>query len=189
MSIWLPRNCRVARLAGARTRVPDPCVGRLQAALNMYNRLPSLRFRRTHSETAIRSVRHRGLCLFLDSDSLRLLNQNIAERMRAILIALAVAENMGSCIPGAPPVRRAAKRAEHFGNRQPANYVRGTRRRNQASESGGLSLMGADRIRVGMTPSHPGVFIRMEVIEEFGLTIAQTAEILGVRQETLSIVW
>ena len=37
-----------------------------------------------------------------------------------------------------------------------------------------------------MTPSHPGDFIRTEVIEELGLTVTKAAEILGVRRATLS---
>lgn len=37
-----------------------------------------------------------------------------------------------------------------------------------------------------MTPSHPGNFIRIEVIEELGLNITRAAEILGVRRATLS---
>ena len=39
---------------------------------------------------------------------------------------------------------------------------------------------------VNMTPSHPGDFIRTEIVEELGLTITKTAEILGVRRATLS---
>ena len=37
-----------------------------------------------------------------------------------------------------------------------------------------------------MTPSHPGDFVRTEIIEELGLTITKAAEILGVRRATLS---
>ena len=37
-----------------------------------------------------------------------------------------------------------------------------------------------------MTPSHPGDFVRMEVIEELGLNVTQVAEIPGVRRATLS---
>ena len=50
----------------------------------------------------------------------------------------------------------------------------------------GLPLMATDNIRVNMTPSHPGEFIRMEVIEELGLSVTRAAEILGVRRATLS---
>ena len=39
-----------------------------------------------------------------------------------------------------------------------------------------------------MTPSHPGDFIRTEVIEELGLSATRAAEILGVRRATLSKV-
>ena len=37
-----------------------------------------------------------------------------------------------------------------------------------------------------MTPSHPGQFVRIEVIDELGLNITKAAEILGVRRATLS---
>ena len=43
-------------------------------------------------------------------------------------------------------------------------------------------------IAVTMTPSHPGDFIRTEIIEELGLSLTRVAEILGVRQATLSEV-
>ena len=46
--------------------------------------------------------------------------------------------------------------------------------------------MAADGIKAKMTPSHPGDFIRTEVIEELGLSVTKTAEILGVRRATLS---
>ena len=38
----------------------------------------------------------------------------------------------------------------------------------------------------GMTPSHPGEFIRAEIIAVLGLNVAKTAGILGVRRATLS---
>ncbi|MDE0196954.1 MAG: HigA family addiction module antitoxin [Caldilineaceae bacterium] len=41
-------------------------------------------------------------------------------------------------------------------------------------------------IKMGMTPSHPGAFIRIEAMEEFGLSVSATARILGVRCATLS---
>ena len=37
-----------------------------------------------------------------------------------------------------------------------------------------------------MTPSHPGEFVRIEVIEELGLNVTPAAEVLGVRRATLS---
>jgi addiction module HigA family antidote len=46
--------------------------------------------------------------------------------------------------------------------------------------------MNNEAITVGMTPSHPGEFVREEVMEELDLTITKTAEILGVRRATLS---
>ena len=41
-------------------------------------------------------------------------------------------------------------------------------------------------ITVNMTPSHPGDFIRTEVIEDLGLSVTRAAQILGVRRATLS---
>ena len=41
-------------------------------------------------------------------------------------------------------------------------------------------------ILVNMTPSHPGDFIRTEVIEDLGLSVTRAAQILGVRRATLS---
>ena len=35
---------------------------------------------------------------------------------------------------------------------------------------------------ITMTPSHPGDFIRTEIVEELGLSVAKVAEILGVHQ-------
>ena len=46
--------------------------------------------------------------------------------------------------------------------------------------------MATDGIKVNMTPSHPGDFIRTEIIEELGLDVTKAAEILGVRRATLS---
>ena len=43
-----------------------------------------------------------------------------------------------------------------------------------------------DNIKVRMTPSHPGDYIRAEVIEELGLSVRRAADILGVRRATLS---
>ena len=41
-------------------------------------------------------------------------------------------------------------------------------------------------VRVNMTPSHPGEFVRTEILDELGLTVTQGAKILGVRRATLS---
>ncbi len=48
--------------------------------------------------------------------------------------------------------------------------------------------MKVNGVTVKMTPSHPGDFIRTEVIEELGLSITKAAAILGVRRATLSAV-
>ena len=41
-------------------------------------------------------------------------------------------------------------------------------------------------IKMGMTPPHPGGFIRIEALEELGLSVSAAAKILGVRRATLS---
>ncbi len=41
-------------------------------------------------------------------------------------------------------------------------------------------------IKIGMTASHPGNFIRLEAIEKLGLSVAEAARILGVRRAMLS---
>ena len=46
--------------------------------------------------------------------------------------------------------------------------------------------MGQGSVKVGMKPSHPGDFVREEVIDELGLTIKDAAGVLGVRTATLS---
>lgn len=43
-----------------------------------------------------------------------------------------------------------------------------------------------DSVSINMSPSHPGDFIRTEVIEELGLTVTRAAEVLRVRRATLS---
>jgi antitoxin HigA-1 len=40
--------------------------------------------------------------------------------------------------------------------------------------------------KIGMKPPHPGSFIREEILQELKLSVAQAAEILGVRRATLS---
>jgi addiction module HigA family antidote len=46
--------------------------------------------------------------------------------------------------------------------------------------------MSEEITKVRMKPSHPGEFIREEILAELGLSIARAAEILGVRRATLS---
>lgn len=48
--------------------------------------------------------------------------------------------------------------------------------------------MSPNGINANMTPSHPGGFIRREVLEALGLNVTKTARILGVRRSTLSAV-
>jgi addiction module HigA family antidote len=41
-------------------------------------------------------------------------------------------------------------------------------------------------VKIGMKPSHPGEFIREEILNELELSVARAAEVLGVRRATLS---
>ena len=43
-------------------------------------------------------------------------------------------------------------------------------------------------VKIGMKPSHPGTFIREEILEPLGLSVARAAEVLDVRRATLSDV-
>ena len=36
-------------------------------------------------------------------------------------------------------------------------------------------------IKIGMKPSHPGAFIRTEIIDELDLSVTRAADVLGVR--------
>ena len=51
----------------------------------------------------VRSFRHRGLRQLFETDSSRLLKQDLADRVRGILAALAMAETMEGFIREAPP--------------------------------------------------------------------------------------
>ena len=46
--------------------------------------------------------------------------------------------------------------------------------------------MTVNSIKVNMIPSHPGDFVRTEIVEELDLTVTKAAEILGVRRATVS---
>jgi len=46
--------------------------------------------------------------------------------------------------------------------------------------------MSDEPVRIGMTPTHPGEFIRAEILDELGLSVSAAAEALGVRRATLS---
>jgi len=41
-------------------------------------------------------------------------------------------------------------------------------------------------VKIGMTPPHPGEFIRDEILDELHLSVAEAAKILDVRRATLS---
>jgi antitoxin HigA-1 len=41
-------------------------------------------------------------------------------------------------------------------------------------------------VKIGMTPTHPGEFIRAEILDELHLSVSAAAEVLGVRRATLS---
>lgn len=46
--------------------------------------------------------------------------------------------------------------------------------------------MSDEPIKVGMTPPHPGEFIRDEILEELKLSVGKAAKVLCVRRATLS---
>ena len=46
--------------------------------------------------------------------------------------------------------------------------------------------MAEEPAKIGIRPPHPGRFIREEILDELGLSVARAAEILGVRRATLS---
>ena len=47
--------------------------------------------------------------------------------------------------------------------------------------------MTSERVtKIGMKPVHPGRFVRMEILEDLGLSVARAAEMLGVRRAALS---
>lgn len=41
-------------------------------------------------------------------------------------------------------------------------------------------------LTIGMKPTHPGVFVREEILDELRLSVSKAADILGVRRATLS---
>lgn len=46
--------------------------------------------------------------------------------------------------------------------------------------------MATEKLKMGMPPVHPGEFIRTEVLDELGISIAKAASVLGVRAATVS---
>jgi len=41
-------------------------------------------------------------------------------------------------------------------------------------------------VTVRMRPTHPGVFVREEILDELNLSVSKAADVLGVRRATLS---
>jgi antitoxin HigA-1 len=46
--------------------------------------------------------------------------------------------------------------------------------------------MARKSVKIGMKPSHPGAFVKTEVLDELGLSVTKASEVLGVRRATLS---
>lgn len=46
--------------------------------------------------------------------------------------------------------------------------------------------MAKQKIKIGMKPPHPGQFVRTEILDELGLSIAKAARALNIRVATLS---
>ena len=61
------------------------------------------RYCRTYTVVIVRSFRHRGLRQLFENDSARFLKQDLVERVRGILAALAMAETMEDFIREAAP--------------------------------------------------------------------------------------
>jgi addiction module HigA family antidote len=55
-----------------------------------------------------------------------------------------------------------------------------------SSKTRGQLLEDDAPVKIGMKPSHPGEFLREEILNELGLSVARAAEVLGVRRATLS---
>src|SRR5271168_4688324 len=68
------------------------------------------------------------------------------------------------------------------------DHIRSRRGRHHELGFGGLSLMTEALTAIRMRPTHPGVFIREEVLGELGISVSEAAEALGVRRATLSDV-
>ncbi|MEC5323291.1 HigA family addiction module antitoxin [Aurantimonas sp. A3-2-R12] len=49
-----------------------------------------------------------------------------------------------------------------------------------------MRMLGPNGNLLAMEPSHPGAFIREEVLEPLGLNVARAAEVLDVRRATVS---
>ena len=58
---------------------------------------------RTHTRVLVRSIRHRGLRQLVENNSFRLLKQDLVERVRGIVTALAIAETMEGFVREAAP--------------------------------------------------------------------------------------
>ena len=41
-------------------------------------------------------------------------------------------------------------------------------------------------VKIGMAPTPPGAFVRVEILDELGLNVSAAAQVLGVRRATLS---
>jgi addiction module HigA family antidote len=49
-----------------------------------------------------------------------------------------------------------------------------------------MSMKKAQPIKIGMAPTHPGTFVRDEILNDLDLNVTKAAMILGVRRATLS---
>jgi addiction module HigA family antidote len=46
--------------------------------------------------------------------------------------------------------------------------------------------MSEEPSKIGVSPPHPGAFIREEILDEWRLSVSEAADVLGVRRATLS---
>jgi addiction module HigA family antidote len=130
----------------------------------------------------LRTVRHKGLKRFIEDDNSRSIRPDLADRIRKIVAALIVAQDVDG-VKGPPGWRvhgRSGRDVEHLGFRQLADHL------YNRGRFGGLSLMSGKLSKVGMKPPHPGDFIRTEILEPLGLDVTSAARALDVRRATLS---
>src|ERR1700730_9049521 len=85
-----------------------------------------------------------------------------------------------------PAHKRPGRNMERVRIRELADHLHSRQWRTLQPEPRGLSLMDDAAVKIGMKPSRPGEFIREEILNELGLSVARAAEVLGVRRATLS---
>ena len=144
-----------------------------------------------HSAMIIRSVRHRGLLRLIEDDDTRELRPDLVRRVRNILAVLIAAPDIDG-VAGPPGWRLHRLRGDRVGTWSIS--VSGNWRLAFGIREGEICdldledyhLMSRAPAKLGMTPPHPGAFIRDEILDELGLSVSDAAKVLDVRRATLS---